>query len=237
MYIYPSLSTRATLAFITPYIPALSCAFLRIDFLCSIMILLQYFFHLVAAILLATKVFSFPKDSANSGGNAGNPYLALNLESDLTDPKTPPVQGFGPLNNGITNINPIDLPAGNLWPDRLTSFPASAGADNNTPSHNSQKTALLFDDTGVGSATYVLPSFPAPLIDFFPNGLPKFDPNGVIRWFNRPTKPKCDIGKFAFCCQLGPAQFQWSRKPGVAPPTAEQKAEHAQRLRKCRNCE
>ena len=205
------------------------------------MILLQYFFHLVASILLATKVFSSPQDSANYGGNAGNPYLALSLESDLADLKTPPVQGFGPLNNGITNINPIDLPAGNLWPDGLTSFSAwaeaSAGADNNTPSHNSQNTALLSDDTDVGSATYVLPSFPAPLIDFFPNGLPKFDPDGVIRWFSRPTKPKCDIGKFAFCCQLGPARLQWSQKPGVAPPTAEQKAELAQRLRKCRNCE
>lgn len=216
------------------------------------MSLLQHFFCLVASILLATKVFSSPQDSANSGGNAGNPYLVLNLESDsadLTNPpaqrssievqpnfNTPPVQGPDPSNNRITNINSIDLQAGNLWPNRLTSGSASAGADNNTPLHNSQNSALLFDDdTGSGAVTDVLRSFPAPLIDFFPNGLPEFDPYGVIRWFNRPTKPKCDKGKFAFCCQLGPAQLQ--QRKSVAPPTAEQRAERAQRLRKCRNCE
>lgn len=90
------------------------------------------------------------------------------------------------------------------------------------------------DTVGV---TDVLPPFPAPIIDFFPNGLPKFDPDGVIRWFNRPTEPKCDEGKFAFCYQQGPAQLYWSQKPSAAPTTAEQIAEHAQILRKCRNCE
>lgn len=209
------------------------------------MILLQHFLYLFASILLATRVFSSPQDSANSGRNAGNPYLTQNLETDWTDLtnliviqpdfNTQPVQEPDPLNNRISNINSIDLQAGNLWPNQLT---ASAEADNNTPSLDSQNTALLLDDdTTGGGVTDELPSFPAPLIDFFPNGLPKFDPDGVIRWFMRPTKPRCDKGKFAFCCQLGPAQLQWSRKPGVAPPTAEQIAEHAQRLRKCRNCE
>lgn len=216
------------------------------------MILLQHFFHLVASILLATQVFSSPQDSATSGGDAENPYLAVNLESDSTDltnppvqpsltaiqPNlyTPPVQESDLLGNRIANINSIDLEASNMWSNWLTSGSASVGADNNTPSYNSQNTALLSgDDTG--GVTDVLPSFPAPLIDFFPNGLPKFDPDGVIRWFNRPTKPDCDTGKFAFCCQKGPAQLYRSRKPGVAPLTAEQIAEHAQRLRTCRNCE
>lgn len=216
------------------------------------MILLQHFFHLVASILLATQVFSSPQDSATSGGNAPNHYLALNLKGDLTDLpnspaqssrtaiqpnlNTPPVQESDLLGNRIANINPIDFEASNIWPNRLTSDSTSVGADNNTPSYNSQNTALLSDDD-IGGVTDVLPSFPAPLIDFFPHGLPKFDPDGVIRWFKHPTRPNCDTGKFAFCCQKGPAHLYRSRKPGVAPPTAEQIAEHAQRLRNCRNCE
>ena len=216
------------------------------------MVLLQHSFYLVASILLATKVFSSPQDSTNSGGN---PDLALNLASDSSDLTNPPVQGSliaiqpnsnappdqgsNSFNNGIANINQIDLQAGNLSPNLLSSISASAGPDINSASDNSQNTALLFDDTTTGGGagvTDILPSFPAPLLDFFPNGLPKFDPNGVIRWFKRPKEPKCDNGKFAFCCQQGPAQLKWSRKPGVAPPTAEKIAEHAQRLRKCRNC-
>lgn len=216
------------------------------------MILLQHFFYLVASILLATKVFSSLEDSATSGGYAENPYLALNLESDsadLANPpaqssltaiqpifNTPPVEGYDLLGDGIANINSINLEASNIWPNRLTSGSASAGADNNNPWYNSQNTAFLFDDD-TGGVTDVLPSFPAPLIDFFPNGLPKFDPDGVIRWFKHPTRPNCDTGKFAFCCQKGPAQLYRSRKTGAAPLTAEQIAEHAQKLRKCRNCE
>lgn len=216
------------------------------------MILLQHFFYPVASILLATKVFSSPQDSATSGENALNPYLALNLGSDSTDLTNPPakssltavqpnfntspVLGSDLSDNRIANINSIDLEVSNIWPNRPTSGSASAGADNNIPSYNSQNTALLsYDDTG--GVTDVLPSFPAPLIDFFPNGLPNLDSDSVIRWFKRPTKPKCDTGKFAFCCQKGPAQLYRSRKPGVAPLTAEQIAEHAQRLRNCRNCE
>lgn len=216
------------------------------------MILLQHFSYLVASFLLATKVFSSPQDSATTGGNAENPYLALNLESDLTELTNPlaqssltaiqpqfntrPDQGSELSDNHIANINSIDLEASSIWPNPLTSASASTGADSDSPSYNSQNTALLSDDDA-GGVTDVLPSLPTPLIDFFPNGLPKFDPDGVIRWFNRPTRPNCDTGKFAFCCQKGPAQLYRSRKPGAAPPTAEQIAEHAQRLRKCRNCE
>lgn len=213
------------------------------------MVLIQYSFYLIASFFLATKAFSSPQDFTISGGY---PDLALNLASDPSDLTNPPVQGSliaiqsnfntppdrgsNSINNGIANINQIDLQPGNLSPNLLSSFSVSAGADINTPSDNSQNSALLFDDPEGGGATDLSPSFPAPLLDFFPNGLPKFDPNGVIRWFKRPTEPKCDNGKFAFCCQQGPAQFQRSRKGGVAPPTAEQRAEHAQRLRKCRNC-
>lgn len=217
------------------------------------MILLQHFSYLVASFLLATKVFSSPQDSVTMGGDAENQYLALNLESDLTDLTNPSAQssltaiqpqfntlldqGAQLLDNRIANnINSIDLEASNIWPNTLTSASASTGADSKSSSYNSQNTALLTDGDA-GGVTDVLPSFPAPLIDFFPNGLPKFDPDGVIRWFKRPTRPICDTGKFAFCCQKGPAQLYRSRKPGAAPPTAEQIAENAQRLRKCRNCE
>lgn len=217
------------------------------------MVLLEHSFYLVAsAILVVTIVFSYPQDSPNSGGN---PDLSLNPESDssaLTDTplqgsliaiqpnfSPPSDHGFDSFNNGIAIINQVDLQASNnLPPNRLNSFSTSIGPDiKNSPDDNSQNTALLFDDLGGGwGVTDLSPSFPAPLLDFFPKGLPKFDANGVIRWFKRPTQPKCDNGKFAFCCQQGPAQLQWSRKPDVAPPTAEQIAEHAQRLRKCRNC-
>lgn len=224
------------------------------------MILLRHFFYLVASFLLATKVFSSPQDSATTEGNAENQNLAsLNLESDLTELTNPPAQssisssltaiqpqfntpldqGSEFLDNHIANPNSIDFEARNIWSNPLTSASALTGSDsNNRPSYNSQNTALLSDDDNAGrGVTDILPDFPAPLIDFFPNGLPKYDADGVIRWFTRPTRPLCDTGKFAFCCQKGPAKSYRSRKPGAAPLTAEQLAEHAQRLRICRNCE
>lgn len=213
------------------------------------MFFLQHYFYLVASILLATKVFSSPQDSTNSGGNLDPAQNLASDSSDLTNPlgqgsliaiqpnvNTPPDQGSTSFNKGIAYINQVDLQAANLPFNQLNSASASAGPDINIPSDNSQNNALLFDDTGSGGVTDIVPSFPAPLHDFFPNGLPKLDPNGVIRWFKSPTEPQCDSGKFAFCCQQGPAKLKWSRNPGVAPPTAEQIAEHAQRLRKCRNC-
>ena len=215
------------------------------------MFFLQHSFYLVASTLLAAKAFSSPQDSTNSGGNLD---VALNLasdSSDLTNPlvqgsfiaiqpnvNTPPDQGSNSINNGIAySIDQVDLQVANLPFNQLNSVSASAGPDTNTPSDNSQNNALLFDNTGgSGGLTDILPPLPAPLHDFFPNGLPKLDPDGVIRWFDRPREPNCDSGKFAFCCQQGPAKLKRSRKSGVAPPTAEQIAEHGQRLRKCRNC-
>lgn len=215
------------------------------------MFFLQHSFYLVASIFLATKVFSSPQDSTNSGGNLDEALNLASDSSDLTNPlvqggliaiqpnvNTQPDRGSNSFNNGIAySTNQVDLQAANPPFNQLNSASASAGTDINNPSDNSQNTALLFDNTGgSGGLIDTLPLFPAPLHDFFPNGIPKFDPNGVIRWFNRPREPNCDSGKFAFCCQQGPAKLKWSRNPNAAPPTAEQIAEHAQRLRKCRNC-
>lgn len=205
------------------------------------MVLLQSYLYLVASILSATEVYSSPQDSANSG----DPVLALNPTSDtndLTNPdqqsliafqstsSTPSDQGSKPLK--YIASNQADFLAGNLSPNNLRLLSDSVVPDINTLSGGSQDTA--FRDDGTGGVTDVSPSFPAPLIDFFPRGLPEFDPNGVIRWFTRPEQPICDQGKFAFCCQLGPAQFQRSRK--YSTPTEEQQAEKAQRMRKCRDC-
>lgn len=205
------------------------------------MVLLQSYLYLVASILLATEVYSSPQDSANSG----DPVLALNPTSDtndLTNPdqqsliafqstsSTPSDQGSKPLK--YIASNQADFLAGNLSPNNLRLLSDSVVPDINTLSGGSQDTA--FRDDGTGGVTDVIPSFPAPLINFFPSGLPEFDPNGVIRWFTRLEQPICDQGKFAFCCQQGPARFQRSQKYSTS--TEEQKAEKAQRMRKCQDC-
>lgn len=202
------------------------------------MFLLQSYLYLVTSILLATEVYSSPRDLANSG----DPVLALNPTSDTSDLANPDQQSLiafqstsgTPSDQGPKPIasNQADFLAGNLSPNNLRLFSDSVVPDINTLSDGSQDTA--FRDDGTGGVTDVLPSFPAPLIDFFPKGLPEFDPDGVIRWFSQPENPICDQGKFAFCCQRGPPRFQRAR--GGGDPTEEQKAEHAQRMRKCRDC-
>ena len=205
------------------------------------MISLQSYLYLVASILLATKVYSFPQDLANSG----DPVLALNPTSDtrnLANPdqqnliafqstsSTPSDQGSKPLKSIASNQ--ADFLAGYLPPDNLRLFSDSVVPDINTLSDDSQDTAFRVD--GTGGVTDVLPSFPAPLIRFFPEGLPEFDPYGVIRWFSQLEQPTCDQGKFAFCCQRGPPKFQ--REQGDGDPTAEKLDEVAQRMRKCLDC-
>lgn len=205
------------------------------------MVLLQSSLYLVVSILLATEAYSSPQDSANSG----NPVLELNPtreSSDLTNPdqqsliafqsssSTPSDQGSIPFKD-IAN-NQADFLAGNLSPNHLKLFTDSVVPNINPLRDSSQDTAFRVD--GAGGATDIVPSFPAPLVHFFPNGLPEFDPEGVIRWFTRPEQPICDEGKFAFCCQQGPPQFLWRQKEGN--PTEENRAERAQRMRKCRNC-
>lgn len=205
------------------------------------MVSLQSYLYLVASILLATEVYSSSGEIANSG----DPVLALNPTSDTSDlanldqqsliafqstSSTPSDEGSKPLNSIASNQ--ADFLAGNLSPNNLRWFTDSVVPDLNTLSDGSQDTAFRVD--GTDGVTDVLPSFPAPLIDFFPRGLPKFDPNGVIRWFSQAKEPPCDQGKFAFCCQRGPARFQRGRNEDA--PTEEKRAEHAQRMRKCRDC-
>lgn len=202
------------------------------------MVMLLSYLYLVTSILLATEVYSSRRDLANSG----DPALALNPTSDTSDLANPDQQSLiafqstsgTPSDQGSKPIasNQADFLAGNLSPNNLRLFSDSVVPDINTLSDGSQDTAFRVD--GTGGVTDVLPSFPAPLIDFFPRGLPEFDPDGVIRWFSEPEKPICDQDKFALCCQQGPARFQRGRGEGT--PTEEQKAEHAQRMRKCRDC-
>lgn len=47
-------------------------------------------------------------------------------------------------------------------------------------------------------------NLPPVLHRFFPPTLDEFDPiTGALMWFREPQPPKCDEGKFAFCCNQG----------------------------------
>ncbi|MCJ1342286.1 hypothetical protein MMC31_000467, partial [Peltigera leucophlebia] len=96
------------------------------------------------------------------------------------------------------STNQVDLQGEGLSPNQFNLFPGSAEPETNSLLGSSQDSALLFDgDDGV---TNVLPSLGIPVPDIFPNGFPKFiDPEGILRWLNKPEKPDCDN---AFGCYL-----------------------------------
>lgn len=129
--------------------------------------------------------------------------------------------------------NQVDLQGEGLSPTQFNLFPGPAEPDNNNLLDSSQNSALLFDgDNGV---TNVLPPLGIPIPDIFPNGFPKFiDPDGILRWLNKPKKPDCDNGKSLFCCQLGPPRPLVD--PKIPYETAERMAERQTRMRECVPC-
>lgn len=187
-----------------------------------IMIRLQNSCYLIVSILLAVEVLSSPQlqDSALSG----NPDLALISGAKSSDV---PNWDQGSL------IASGDPQGQNLWLGDSNLLSHQGGSDTNILPDTSKDSAFQFDGND-GVTNVVPPAFPIPLRIFFPNGLPQFDPDGVIRWFTQPQQPGCDDGKFAFCCQLGPSSFRQMKNKPIA--TEEQKQENERRLRKCRNC-
>lgn len=184
------------------------------------MILFQYSCSLLVSILSAVVVvLSFPQlqDSTQLGIPA---WVATSSAVS---------------NDGIKEslIASGDLQGQNSWHDDSDLLSQQGGSDTNIPLDKSKDSIVLFD--GNDGETNVAPlNFPNPLRIFFPDGLPQFDPNGVIRWLIEPTEPECDGGKFAFCCQMGPPSFTQRSNDPIA--TDEQKQETKRRLRKCRNC-
>lgn len=187
-----------------------------------IMIRLQNSCYLIISILLAVEVLSSPQlqDSALSG----NPELALTSSADSSDVTN---WDHGRL---IASGVPQDQ---NLWLGDSNLLSHQGGSVTNFLPDTSKDSAFQFDGND-GVTNVVPPTFPNPLRIFFPNGLPQFDPDGVIRWFTQPQQPGCDDGKFAFCCQLGPSSFRQMKDKPIA--TEEQKQEIGRRLRKCRIC-
>lgn len=189
-----------------------------------IMILFQSFCYLIVSILSAVEVLSSPQfqDSALSG----DPDLGLTTPGAVFSDVTYWNQG---------SLIASGSPQGqNLSPgDSNVLLSNQGGSDTKILPDIPKDSALLYDGND-GVTNIAPPNFPNPLRIFFPNGLPQFDPNGVIRWFTEPEEPVCDNGKFAFCCQQGPAAFQ--QKKARPPATQEQKQEYTRRLRKCRNC-
>ena len=182
----------------------------------------QYSCYLVVSILLAVGVLSYPQ--LQDSTPLGNPDWALNP---------------GAVSNDDTNSNQGSLiapgnPQGqNLWLGDINLPAQQAGSDTNILPDNSKDSALLPDGND-GVTNVAPPNFPDPLRIFFPDGLPQFDPNGIIRWFSQSEEPSCDDGKFAFCCQMGAPAFHQKKDRPI--PTEERKQEITRRLRKCRNC-
>lgn len=128
------------------------------------------------------------------------------------------------------STNQVDLQGEGLSPNQFNLFPGPAESDPNTLLDSPQNCALLFD--GISN---VLPPLGIPIPDIFPNGFPEFpDPEGILRWLNKPKRPDCDNGKLLFCCQLGPP------KPLLDPNTpyesAERMAERQTRMREYVPC-
>lgn len=131
------------------------------------------------------------------------------------------------------STNQVDLQGGGLSPNQFNLFPGSAEPDPSTLLDSSQDSALLFD--GNDGVTNVLPPLGIPAPDIFPNGFPKFiDPDGILRWLNKPKRPDCDNGKFLFCCQLGPPRPLLD--PNTPYESAERMAERQTRMRECVPC-
>ena len=186
------------------------------------MIVFRYSYYLLVSALLAVVVLSFPQlpESTLRGISdwAVNPGAVSN---DAIDG----IQG--------SLIASGDLQGQNLWHSDSDFLSQLGEYDTNILPDEPKDSVALFD--GNDGVTNVVPqTFPSPLRIFFPDGLPKFDPEGVIRWFTEPKEPSCDDGKFAFCCQMGPPAFQQRKNYPTA--TDERKQEVKRRLRKCRNC-
>lgn len=189
-----------------------------------VMIVLQSFCYLIVSILSVVEVLS--------SSQFQDPVLSGDPDWALSTP--------GAVSSDVTSWNQGSLiasgsPQGpNLWPGNSNLLISNqGGSDTNTPPDIPKDSALLFDGND-GVTDVAPPNFPNPLRIFFPDGLPQFDPAGVIRWFTQPHKPRCDNGKFAFCCQQGPPNFQ--QKKDKPPATQERREEIKRRLRKCRNC-
>ena len=172
--------------------------------------------YLLVSLLSAVGVLSYPQ--LQDSTPLGNPDWALNP---------------GAVSNDDTNSNQGSLIAPGDPQGQSDLLSQQGGSGTTTLPGNSKDSALLFDGND-GVTNVAPPTFPNPLRIFFPDGLPQFDPNGIIRWFSQPEEPSCDDGKFAFCCQMGPAAFQQKKDRPIA--TEERKQESTRRLRKCRNC-
>lgn len=125
------------------------------------------------------------------------------------------------------------LAARTLSSDQFNLFPGPVEPDINKSLDGSQDSALLFD--GNDGVTDVLPPLGIPIPDIFPAGFPKFiDPEGILRWLNKPKRSDCDNGKFLFCCQLGPPRPLLN--PSTPYESPERMAERQTRMRECVPC-
>lgn len=125
------------------------------------------------------------------------------------------------------STNQVDLQGEGLSPNQFNLFPSLAKSDPNTLLDSPQNCVLLFD--GIAN---VLPPLGIPIPDVLPNGFPEFpDPEGILRWLNKPKRPDCDNGKFLFCCQLGPPRPLLD--PNTPYESAERMAERQTRMRVC----
>lgn len=130
-------------------------------------------------------------------------------------------------------ILPATQAAQTISSNQFNLFPGPAELDINTPLDSSQDSASLFD--GNDGVTNVLPSLDIPVPDIIPNGFPKFiDPEGILRWLNKPKRPDCDNGKFLFCCQLGPPRPLLD--PSTPYESEERMVERQRRMRECVPC-
>lgn len=147
------------------------------------MIFFRYFYYLLISILSAVLVVSssFPLQDSTI---LGNPDWGVNSGAVSDD---------GTNGNQESLIASGDLQGQNFGHGDSDLLSPQGGSDTNIPPDKSKDSAFLFD--GNDGVTNVAPlNFPDPLRIFFPNGLPQFDPDGIIQWFAEPTEPSCDDG-------------------------------------------
>lgn len=186
------------------------------------MIFFQYSCYLLISALSAVVVLSSPE--LQDSTLLTNPDWAINPDAVSNDDTN---------GNQGSLIASGNLQGQNLWHGDSVLPSQLGGYDTNILSDQPKDSIVLFDGND-GVTNIAPPTFPNPLRIFFPNGLPEFDPSGVIRWFTEPKEPSCDDDKFSFCCQVGPPIFTQKKQSPIA--TEERKQEIQRRLRKCLKC-
>lgn len=138
------------------------------DLVFLIMIFFQYSCYLLISALSAVVVLSSPQlqDSAV----LTNPDWAVNPDA---------------VSNDVTNGNQGSMIASgnlqvqNLWHGDSDLLSQPGVNDRNILPDEPKDSIVLFDGND-GVTNVAPPTFPNPLRIFFPNGLPEFDPSGVI---------------------------------------------------------